>query len=558
MRPTAALLHEMLLQQRSRNRRDPARDWWHRGPSVEISTVLLVMTGLSILIFVARLARNPPRQVVDWWGTLAVLVALSSGAFLLVPRFAGFVAFGALAVLVFAPLRLDRAAQRAARRGRDAHARRLSRLAATLHPFGAIGTRPAALRVHAAIRAGTPVDDAMLQKAGGADPILREWYRLNTMAAAADWSGLRLSLALPSRRVRMLQLGMGALWVRTVSETAKSTEDVVDAIVEAERLDTTLEDHDRRALFALEAFSALGEVESTRALAVALRDQLPSGADSRAMAAAERTAGRTEDARRRIEEALERADLDPLARTALRALATTLGSAPRNGRSARADALLARLRNEAAATEALSPLREGSRYQSWVTWTLAGAMLGWFLVERATGDALDPAHLARLGGLVVPMEGRSQWWRLLSCTFVHAGWLHLGLNLYALIAFGRFVEAFYGRVRMALSYVLSALGSGLAVAFLADPTRPSILVGASGAIFGLGGALVSAVLLRRDLRRSRRGREELRSFAVLVVLQVVFDRIIPAVSGTAHMAGLVTGIVTGAALQLTLRQPAQA
>jgi membrane associated rhomboid family serine protease len=58
--------------------------------------------------------------------------------------------------------------------------------------------------------------------------------------------------------------------------------------------------------------------------------------------------------------------------------------------------------------------------------------------------------------------------------------------------------------------------------------------------------LVSGVGLRSDLRRSRRGREELRGFAMLVGLQFVFDRFVPGVSGTAHVCGLLGGIIAGA------------
>jgi len=515
----------------------------------EISNVLLVMTGLSTAIFVARLVRTPPRQVADWWITIVVVLAAGGVSWKFAPSFAGYVAFGAMAAFVFVPLRLDRAAQVAARAGRDASARTLSRIASVFHPFGTIGMRPASLRVHAAIRAGEAVDEGALERAGASDPILREWYRLSTMAAAADWSGLRLACALPSRRVRMIQLGFGPAWVRVISETTEHARDVVDAIQEAERLDATLEDADRRALFALEAFAALGDIESTTKLARAVRDMLPKGSELRAIATAQRTAGKTDAARETIEAALARRDLDPVVRRAMTMLRTTLdGPQVRGAPPPYALPLLARLRKETAATDALAPLRDGARVKSYATWALGIAMVAWFCVEIANGKSTDPENLRKLGGLEVPIGDWSQAWRLLSCTFLHAGLLHLGLNLYALFAFGRFVEVFYGRVGMLSIYVASALGSGLAVALLSD--HRTLLVGASGAIFGLGGALVAAVGLDSELRASRRGREELKSFAVLVVLQIVFDRIIPAVSGTAHMAGLATGALAGAVFML--------
>ena len=77
---------------------------------------------------------------------------------------------------------------------------------------------------------------------------------------------------------------------------------------------------------------------------------------------------------------------------------------------------------------------------------------------------------------------------------------------------------------------------------LRDPEQPLILVGASGAIMALGGAVLAALLVSRPLRTSAIGRRGLILLVVLLALQVLFDLVTPQVSGTAHAAGIAAGL----------------
>jgi membrane associated rhomboid family serine protease len=520
---------------------------------VDLSAVLLVVTAIGLVLLALQLSRVAAKDVLDWWTTLAVVGCIAIGAFLAVPQIAGHVALSAYFALVVSPRLLDRAAMRAARAGRDARARTLATGAAILHPFGVIGARRTSLAVMARVRATGALAEEDLQRLGGAgDPLLSEWWRVVAMHAAADASGLRRALAEPSRRARMIELGFGPAWVRAVAMTG-DTADVIAAIEETERLDTASDDPERRALLALEACAALGDVDGARTLGEALAGILPRGGSARALAAAQIAAGDPETGRTTIDRALADRSLDPSVRRALERLRPgRLASARKTERSdaleARKRALLTRLRREADATTTLAPLAGGALRPTWLTWSILGALVAWHLVVNADGKGLDPTHLAKMGGLVVPMPEPAEALRLLSAPFVHLGPLHLLFNAFALVVFGRFVEAFYGRVRWIALWLVGSVVSGGAVALLADPSRPQILVGASGAIFGLGGALASGILFRSDLRASRRGREELRAFALIVGLQFVLDRLIPNVSATAHVFGLIGGLFAGAIL----------
>ncbi|MBD0255211.1 MAG: rhomboid family intramembrane serine protease, partial [Cytophagales bacterium] len=90
-----------------------------------------------------------------------------------------------------------------------------------------------------------------------------------------------------------------------------------------------------------------------------------------------------------------------------------------------------------------------------------------------------------------PLTVRGQWWRLLTSTFLHGGVLHLFMNLYGLLFVGLFLEPVLGRARLLLIYLLTGVLASLA-SLLWYPATVS--VGASGAIFGLYGALLALLL----------------------------------------------------------------
>src|SRR5579863_549247 len=80
-----------------------------------------------------------------------------------------------------------------------------------------------------------------------------------------------------------------------------------------------------------------------------------------------------------------------------------------------------------------------------------------------------------------------EWWRILTGAFLHANLLHIGVNMMSLWFLGRFIEYAVGPWRMLGIYLVSLVAAGLGVVYFSDPATPT--VGASGAIFGLFGAL---------------------------------------------------------------------
>ena len=141
------------------------------------------------------------------------------------------------------------------------------------------------------------------------------------------------------------------------------------------------------------------------------------------------------------------------------------------------------------------------------------------------------------GDLRGPLVADGEVWRLVTSGFLHAGPLHLAFNMIALWVLGRDLELVLGRLRYGLLYGVSLLGGSTAVTLLGEPDRP--VLGASGAVFGLMGALV--IVLRR-LRLSPG------PALTTIVINVVLTFTIPGLSVLGHLGGLVTGLAVAAAL----------
>ncbi len=125
-------------------------------------------------------------------------------------------------------------------------------------------------------------------------------------------------------------------------------------------------------------------------------------------------------------------------------------------------------------------------------------VFGWMIV---TGGGIPYAvngagtgEFYYLHGAMRPVDvtAGGQWWRIVSSAFVHFGVLHIGMNMIALNYVGAPVEQLYGKVRYALVYALALVGAGISVVLFSPPDQ--FTAGASGAIFGLFGALVAAGL----------------------------------------------------------------
>lgn len=129
-----------------------------------------------------------------------------------------------------------------------------------------------------------------------------------------------------------------------------------------------------------------------------------------------------------------------------------------------------------------------------------------------------------------------QWWRIFTGAFLHAGLIHIGVNMLSLYFLGRFIEYALGPWRMLVVYMVSLIASGLGVVYLSNPNVP--VVGASGAIFGLFGALFAI-----GFKLGKPGMELVRANIGILVLNLIITFTVPQISWQAHVAGLLAGFV---------------
>src|SRR5580692_6650425 len=163
----------------------------------------------------------------------------------------------------------------------------------------------------------------------------------------------------------------------------------------------------------------------------------------------------------------------------------------------------------------------------------------------ASGPSLDFTGQVELhfGANFGPYTLSGQWWRLVTYMFLHSGVMHIAFNMWCLWDLGRLCESLYGRWTFAAIYLITGVAGGLAsVAW-----NPQVLsVGASGAIFGLAGALAASFYLGEFSIPKVAIQGTLRSLLFFIGFNVVFGAMIPGIDNACHGGGLVSGLILGA------------
>jgi rhomboid protease GluP len=177
------------------------------------------------------------------------------------------------------------------------------------------------------------------------------------------------------------------------------------------------------------------------------------------------------------------------------------------------------------------------------TWCLLAAIIVVFVAEALAGGSTQTDVLVRLGAKVTPLIAAGEYWRLLTSMFLHIGYAHLFFNGYALIALGTELERMLGWRRFLIVYSLSGLfGSLVSYAF-----STNLAAGASGAIFGLVGALAAFFTLHRR-HLGAWGQRRLANIVFLVAVNLFLGFTQAGVDNLAHLGGLLSGLGLGWAL----------
>ncbi|MBP2321823.1 membrane associated rhomboid family serine protease [Kibdelosporangium banguiense] len=214
------------------------------------------------------------------------------------------------------------------------------------------------------------------------------------------------------------------------------------------------------------------------------------------------------------------------------------------------------LREASVGYQCVDCVNEGRRTQRQAT-TVAGAQVttntkpvvvpilvllnvGYFVLNAVQASSLtsNSASISfEMGVLWPPVVASGEWWRLITSGFLHYGPIHLLMNMFALWIIGRDLELLLGRVRFAALYLVALLGGSTAVFLFSSMS--SATAGASGAVFGLMGAMAVAVFRLKLPVGQALG---------IIALNIVFSFTVPQISWLGHIGGLVTGALVAIGL----------
>ncbi len=164
------------------------------------------------------------------------------------------------------------------------------------------------------------------------------------------------------------------------------------------------------------------------------------------------------------------------------------------------------------------------------------------VIALVLGDASDLGVLVRAGAMARALVHDGEWWRLVSCMFVHIDGVHLLGNALMLWFLGRLAEELFGSWRTAAVFGLAGIAGAIASRYA---STAGISAGASGAIFGLLGAVLVELTWQRKRHRAAWTSRVWSILAIVAVAQIAIDFVEPMTDQWAHAGGLVAGALLG-------------
>lgn len=175
-----------------------------------------------------------------------------------------------------------------------------------------------------------------------------------------------------------------------------------------------------------------------------------------------------------------------------------------------------------------------------VTYTLIGINIFMFILSAIlSGNVMDikTGVLVDLGAKYNPAIVQGQWFRLITCVFLHGGLIHIAANMYSLYAIGPLIENLYGKYKYLAIYLISGIISSLFSFWFSA----YVSIGASGAIFGLMGA----IFIFAFKERKRIGKDFLTNITSVLVINLFIGLSIQGIDNFAHLGGLLSGVTFG-------------
>ena len=171
-----------------------------------------------------------------------------------------------------------------------------------------------------------------------------------------------------------------------------------------------------------------------------------------------------------------------------------------------------------------------------VTYIIMAICIILFILMELSGGSTNSQTLLKYGANLDVLVKNGEYYRLFTCIFLHIGIMHLLCNMYSLYIIGREVENLFGKIKYIIIFILSGIfGSIMSLAF----THNTISAGASGAIFGLLGALLYFGMHYRTYL----GEAIKRSIIPIIVVNLIIGLFAEGIDLAAHIEGLVGGVL---------------
>ena len=183
-------------------------------------------------------------------------------------------------------------------------------------------------------------------------------------------------------------------------------------------------------------------------------------------------------------------------------------------------------------------IRHVDRHATPVTMALIVVNVAIYLLGELSPDL--GRRMFQEGAQFRPFIQDGEWYRAVTAMFLHGGLTHVAFNMYALYLFGPSLERRFGSIPFATLYLATGLG-GSALFHLIGGNQPA--VGASGAIFGLFGALLGASYQQRH---TTAGRAVFSRLVMLLLINLALPLFVPRIAWEAHVGGLAFGLALAA------------
>ena len=163
-----------------------------------------------------------------------------------------------------------------------------------------------------------------------------------------------------------------------------------------------------------------------------------------------------------------------------------------------------------------------------------------FLITEMTGPSYSSKHLIEMGALTNLKVNQGEYWRFISSMFLHSGMRHLTNNMLSLYVIGLMLEKRVGSLKFAIIYLISGIGGNIGEYLLHERAGSTVVaVGASGAVFGVMGALLWVLIKHKG----RIPGMDLRRMLIYVALSVYMGLAGANIANGAHIAGLIVGFI---------------